>query len=111
MPPASEAEEGTFWQVLKALYGLRESPRLFQEYLGDVAANHGWVRLRTDPQLYVHASGALMSVFADDILPLIPDGMEEEIKRTLDTDMKIKWGERISTEWVCYVPGQGVEGD
>ena len=44
-----------------------------------------------------------MSVFADDILLLIPDGIEEEIKRTLDTDVKIKWGERISTEWVRYL--------
>ena len=26
VPPASEAEEGVLWQVLKALYGLRESP-------------------------------------------------------------------------------------
>ena len=103
VPAASGAEEGSFWQVLEALYGLRESPRLFQEYLGDVAANHGWVRLRSDPTLYCHASGALMSVFADDILLLIPDGMEEDIRGTCDTDVKIKWGERISTEWVRYL--------
>ena len=44
-----------------------------------------------------------MSVFADDILFLIPDGVEEEIKRTLDTEMDIKWGERISPEWVRYL--------
>ena len=61
VPLASKAEGGNFWQVLKALYGLCESPSFFQEYLRDVAANHGWVRLRSDPQLYFHASGALMS--------------------------------------------------
>ena len=52
----------------KTLYGLRESSRLFQEYLSDVTVNHGWVRLRADPQLYFHASDALMSVIAEDIL-------------------------------------------
>ena len=103
VPPASEAEEGVLWKVKKALYGLRESPRLFQEFLSDVAENHGWVRLRTDPQLFCHASGALMSVFADDILLLIPNNMEDEIKRTLDIDMKIKWGEYISKNWVRYL--------
>ena len=33
VPPASVAEEGNFWQVLKGLYGLHESPRPFQEYV------------------------------------------------------------------------------
>eukprot|EP00972_Heterocapsa_arctica_P056269 8301338-Heterocapsa_arctica.AAC.1 len=44
------------------------------EHLASVAKAHGWERLRADPQLFRHAvSGALLSVFADDLLMLARD--------------------------------------
>eukprot|EP00972_Heterocapsa_arctica_P028732 4227129-Heterocapsa_arctica.AAC.1 len=54
IPPATEHVGGELWHLRKALYGLRESPRWFQEHLARVAEAHGWVRLLTDPQLFIH---------------------------------------------------------
>eukprot|EP00972_Heterocapsa_arctica_P074104 10939479-Heterocapsa_arctica.AAC.1 len=56
VPPATENEGGALWHILKALYGLRESPRFFQEHLAKVASGHGWQRLLADPQLFYHAA-------------------------------------------------------
>eukprot|EP00972_Heterocapsa_arctica_P108811 16021761-Heterocapsa_arctica.AAC.1 len=63
-----ETEKCRYWMAQRALYGLRESPRLFQEHFSSTVARFGWTRLRTDPMLYKHTSGALMSVFADDLM-------------------------------------------
>eukprot|EP00972_Heterocapsa_arctica_P076694 11312798-Heterocapsa_arctica.AAC.1 len=59
---------------------------------------------RRDPQLFYHAeSGALLSVFADDLLLLVPDRELDNIKHTLDIDLKIKWCAQIGPEWVRYL--------
>eukprot|EP00972_Heterocapsa_arctica_P067129 9907549-Heterocapsa_arctica.AAC.1 len=63
-----ETEDTRYWMAQRALYGLREAPRLFQEHLSSTVSKHGWTRLRTAPMLYIHKKGALMSVFADDML-------------------------------------------
>eukprot|EP00972_Heterocapsa_arctica_P030648 4510470-Heterocapsa_arctica.AAC.1 len=42
IPPATEHVGGELWHLRKALYGLRESPRWFQEHLARVAEAHGW---------------------------------------------------------------------
>ena len=52
-PPSTEGA-ATMWRLKKALYGLRESPRLFQQHLAAVAEQCGWVRGKIDPQLYYH---------------------------------------------------------
>eukprot|EP00972_Heterocapsa_arctica_P093144 13739209-Heterocapsa_arctica.AAC.1 len=54
IPPATEHAGGELWRLRKALYGLRESPRWFQLHLARVAEAHGWKRLLTDPQLFLH---------------------------------------------------------
>eukprot|EP00972_Heterocapsa_arctica_P100629 14837316-Heterocapsa_arctica.AAC.1 len=53
IPPACDRQPGKVWRM-KALYGLRQSPRLFQEHLAGILASEGYVRLRADPQLYHH---------------------------------------------------------
>eukprot|EP00972_Heterocapsa_arctica_P096367 14217329-Heterocapsa_arctica.AAC.1 len=40
-----------------------------------------------------------MSVFADDVLLLVADSNIDEIKRTLDVDMKLKWTDVIGGDW------------
>eukprot|EP00972_Heterocapsa_arctica_P092665 13664294-Heterocapsa_arctica.AAC.1 len=44
-----------------------------------------------------------MSVFADDLLILVDDMKIEEVRRTLDKDMKLKWTESIGPEWTRYL--------
>jgi len=104
IPPVGEEEPEYLWRMLKALYGLRESPRLFQEHLAQVTQSRGWTRLRMDPQLYVHLeTGAVMSVFADDLLIIMPRAKEEQVRRTLDEKLKIKWGAEIDLTWTRYL--------
>eukprot|EP00972_Heterocapsa_arctica_P053718 7913185-Heterocapsa_arctica.AAC.1 len=64
----SETEDTHYWMAQRALYGLREAPRRFQENLNSTVSKHGWTRLRTDPMLYIPDYGALIRVFADDML-------------------------------------------
>eukprot|EP00972_Heterocapsa_arctica_P012330 1809587-Heterocapsa_arctica.AAC.1 len=61
-------DKSRLWVALKVLYGLREVPRLFQEYLAEVLTRHGWIRYKTDPMVFRHTSRALISVFANDWL-------------------------------------------
>eukprot|EP00972_Heterocapsa_arctica_P033666 4953908-Heterocapsa_arctica.AAC.1 len=44
-----------------------------------------------------------MSVFADDLLILVDDMKIEEVRHTLDEDMKLKWTEIIGREWTRYL--------
>ena len=104
IPPPSEQREGQVWRLRKALYGLREAPRLFQEHLAKVLAKHGFRRLIADPQLFVHeATDSLVSVFADDILICAADEHMEEIKGAMQAELKIKWGALIREEPVKYL--------
>eukprot|EP00972_Heterocapsa_arctica_P110008 16198739-Heterocapsa_arctica.AAC.1 len=47
-----------------------------------------------------------MSVFADDLLILVDDMKIDEIRHTLDEDMKLKWTESIGPEWTRYLGRQ-----
>ena len=63
-------QAGTCWQLQRALYGLRQAPRLFQEWLSDQFAELGLVRCKADPSLFVASNGSLVvSCHVDD--PLI----------------------------------------
>eukprot|EP00972_Heterocapsa_arctica_P064381 9502155-Heterocapsa_arctica.AAC.1 len=42
VPPSTEHEGAALWRLKRAFYGLRESPRFFQEHLANVASAHGW---------------------------------------------------------------------
>eukprot|EP00972_Heterocapsa_arctica_P003263 485864-Heterocapsa_arctica.AAC.1 len=53
----------------KALYGLRQSPRHFQEHMAKVLTAEGYRRLKSDSQSYYHpVTGAMISIHADDLL-------------------------------------------
>eukprot|EP00972_Heterocapsa_arctica_P000642 93330-Heterocapsa_arctica.AAC.1 len=41
-PPPSEHKDGVIWQLNKAVYGLRQAPRLFQEFLSKELEAVGW---------------------------------------------------------------------
>eukprot|EP00972_Heterocapsa_arctica_P060255 8886754-Heterocapsa_arctica.AAC.1 len=82
-------EPARLWRAQKALYGLREAPRLFQEHLRATIARHGWWRLKTEPMIFVHDSGAMMSMFADDISLICPKKRLVEIRKTIDAELKI----------------------
>ena len=98
-------KEGVVWRLMAALYSLRAAPRLFQEYMEKVLLEHGRRRFASDPQLYQHiATGALISVHADDILIAAPQDRVQEIRELMETGLKIKWGEDITEhQWTRYL--------
>eukprot|EP00972_Heterocapsa_arctica_P040889 6025982-Heterocapsa_arctica.AAC.1 len=86
-PPSTEKDK--LWVAQKALYGLRESPRRFQEHFSATVTKHGWNRLKTDPMLFLHESGAMMNVFADDLLLICKRKKLQETCRNIDKDLAI----------------------
>eukprot|EP00972_Heterocapsa_arctica_P040838 6017967-Heterocapsa_arctica.AAC.1 len=91
-PPSTEPER--LWKALKAIYGLREAPRLFQEHL---AMTTGWTRLKVEPMIFVHtASGSFLSIFADYLLLICEEKKLEEIRGTIGKDLSIVWGEALT---------------
>eukprot|EP00972_Heterocapsa_arctica_P029191 4292745-Heterocapsa_arctica.AAC.1 len=59
-------------------------------------SRHGFRRLVADPQLYVHgATGALVSIFADDILICSAASDLQNVKDAISAEMKVKWGTTI----------------
>eukprot|EP00972_Heterocapsa_arctica_P103959 15321278-Heterocapsa_arctica.AAC.1 len=49
-PPSNLRRPGWLWQLKEALYSLRISPRLFQEFTVDVLKDKNCKLLRADPQ-------------------------------------------------------------
>ena len=94
-PPTTEGLGEAFWPAAQALYGLRESPRTFQEHFADTLKKRTWRRLKVEPMIFIHESGALMSVFADDLLLIAPRGELEKVMRSIDIDVEVKWGDAV----------------
>ena len=52
--------------------------------------------------IFIHVSGALMSVFADDLLLIAPRSKLEKVMRSIDTDVEVKWGDALGPAWSRY---------
>jgi hypothetical protein len=102
-PPPNLRKPGKLWKLVRALYGLRSSPRLFQEHFAKVLAKLKWTRCTADAQLFRHECGALMMIHADDILMTAPPNMLEKLQADISKHMKLKWGAKISAKWTSYL--------
>ena len=62
-----------YWRLLKSLYGLKQSPRLFNQHLHGTLQKQGWESCAFDPCLYRHLeSGAYLVVVVDDMILASP---------------------------------------
>jgi len=62
-----------YWRLLKSLYGLKQSPRLFNQHLHGTLQKQGWESCTFDPCLYRHVeSGAYLVVVVDDMILASP---------------------------------------
>eukprot|EP00439_Symbiodinium_sp_Y106_P020867 s7297_g2.t1 len=70
IPPLEFYPEGrTLWKLKKALYGLKHSPKLWQQHFASVMEKNGFRRMKSDPNLYVHDSKQLyVLAYADDLM-------------------------------------------
>eukprot|EP00972_Heterocapsa_arctica_P081867 12064984-Heterocapsa_arctica.AAC.1 len=55
--------------------------------------------------VFRHTSGALMSVFADDLLVICDRRVAYSVRRSIDGEMKVIWGEALDEGggWIRYL--------
>ena len=105
---AAPGKPGEVWRLKRALYGLRQSPRLFQQHLEKVLESIGFRRLVADAQLWVSMKDgkmqALLSVHADDMLLATAPGDMEECLKKIESVLVIKRGEELTSgQFVKYL--------
>ena len=60
---------GVLWKLRKAMYGLKQSPRMWQQHFASVAASLGFERLKSDSNLYFQPERrCYMLCYVDDLL-------------------------------------------
>ena len=71
-PPKKRCpQQDKIWRLKKAMYGLRSSPRAWQDYLAEVLQKLSFVRLKSEPNIYTNATrDCYIMVYVDDLLAL-----------------------------------------
>ena len=71
IPPLEFYPDGrTLWKLRKALYGLKHSPKLWQQHFASVMEKNNFRRMKSDPNLYVHESKKLYALVRALTFPL-----------------------------------------
>ncbi|CAE8602804.1 unnamed protein product [Polarella glacialis] len=97
-PPGMDDEH--YWVLQKALYGLRRSPRLWQNWFASQLSTLGFCRCRADPQLYFRRRDeALIVTHAGDLRVTAAPGELQPLKEGLSGLMVLKWGDIMGEHW------------
>ena len=78
-----ENEEGEIWRAEAAVYGLRQSPRWFQEWLADQLIARGFRRLTSDAQVFLREDEVTLYIHADDMLLVVDEKDYEKVVKEL----------------------------
>ena len=80
-PPAEfYPQGGVLWRLRKALYGLKNSPKLWQDHFASVLERLNFIRCKTDANLYRHQDEELYVLcYVDDLLVF---GEESKVRGT-----------------------------
>lgn len=72
-------------ELLRALYGLKQSPREWYATLANFLASIGYDRLELDHFVFIHRSnGLIVAIYVDDLLVISPNSLEiEHLKEQL----------------------------
>ena len=92
-PPKEFYPEGNcLWRLKKAMYGLRQAPKLWQEHFAEVMTTKlGFRRCKSDPNLYRHESGRLyVLAYVDDLLVVGTDEMRKSFMSQLSEEVLLK---------------------
>jgi hypothetical protein len=79
-------------QLLKSIYGLKQSPRNWNQYIHDWLVKHGFHQSANDPGIYIHVeSGALLALYVDDLVIAAKDiEVIRQFKKDFSATFKIK---------------------
>eukprot|EP00971_Amphidinium_carterae_P234646 4656304-Amphidinium_carterae.1 len=74
---SSEAQSGVVWRLKRALYGLRQAPKAWQQHLTHVLSSMGIIQLKSVSCMFKNQlSNMLIIFYVDDIL--VPGDQSEE---------------------------------
>ena len=90
-PPKEFYPEGKcLWRLKKAMYGLRQAPKLWQEHFAEVMTTK-LGRCKSDPSLYCHESSRLyVLAYVDDLLVVGTDEMRKSFMSQLSEEVLLK---------------------
>ena len=90
-PPEFYPEGGVVWKLKKALYGLKSSPKLWQNHFADTMAKFDFIRCKSDANLYKHVDGNLYVLcYVDDLLIVGSKEHAEATFRLLSSELLMK---------------------
>lgn len=79
------------WKLLKALYGRRSAPKVFQQWFAKIATECGFVAVTADSQLYYHKTlKVFMDMHVDDALMAGRRGSMSKAWKLLEPHMRFK---------------------
>jgi hypothetical protein len=108
--PSDIKQEGFIWKLRKALYGLRQAPKLWSEHLCAVLTGQGFVRSVHEPSLYIRGVGSeqvCLLVHVDDVVLSGPDKSCNELMSVLKSHFQMTCGNPLrETGDTCSMLGR-----
>jgi len=94
LPKGLDDGTGRVYRLRQALYGLKQSPRAWEQELGKFLISHGFTRCASDQALYIRVrSGEILvvPVYVDDLLSMgKPPSALAKFKEELKTAFEIQ---------------------
>ena len=91
-PPTEYYPQGNvLWKLKKAMYGLKNSPKPWQDHFAATMTELGYTRLKTDPNLYHNkTTGSYVLCYVDDLLFLGPTELNNQAIKAIQTKLLLK---------------------
>ena len=90
-PNGPDGRPPCLWRLNKAMYGLKQSPRLWQEHYASVMKSLGFRCCKSDPNLYCHSSKQLyVLAYVDDLLIAGDSDKAQEFIEALNKELLVK---------------------
>ena len=79
------------WKLKKAMYGLKNSPKLWQDHFASTMVELGYTRMKTDPNLYHNkTTGHYILAYVDDLLMVGPGQTNTHAAKQIQTKLLLK---------------------
>ena len=91
-PPAEYyPDRKVLWRLNKAMYGLRQAPKLWQDHFAATMQKLKFKRCKSDGNLYCHESGSLFVLaYVDDLLIIGDDKLKRQFLEELQKELIVK---------------------
>ena len=107
-PPELEQDQDVLWKLRKALYGLKTSPKLWQQHLSDKLQALGLTKNRADPCIF-QADKLLVMTYVDDLLIVGEKLAQESFLAKLSAMFPLKHQTKLDAQTPLTFLGKLVE--